>query len=413
VNFPFYIARRYLVSKKTRNMIHIISLVSVLGVAVGTMALVIVLSVFNGFEELVISLYNSFDPSVKITVSEGKSFRESEIPMQKIKAVSGVMHVALVAEENALVKYRDKQYIATLKGVSQEYSKTTGLDTLVAEGSPVLERGRADFAIVGQGVAYSLGLILNDNLYPLTVYVPGKGNISVTDPESAFHSDRILPSAIFSVQQDFDSRYMIVPLRFLRRLLNDPERLTALELKISDNVEPQMAVNEIQRIVGSRFKVQDRYSQHEFLYKIMNSEKYAVFLILSFIIIIAAFNIVSSLTMLILEKKKDIGILWSMGATHSTLRRIFVWEGLLVTGVGVFVGLALGITVCLLQQHLGIVKLGGSGTFVIDAYPVQIEIPDIVYVMLVVFLIGSVAAWFPSRKLIRPAAVTMAGRENT
>lgn len=401
MNFAFYTAKRYLISKKKQNIINIISAISVVGVTVGTAALIIVLSVFNGFESLVISLYNSFDPNIKITLKEGKVFSPEAISSESLKKIKGVKYITEVLEDNALLKYRDKQYIATVKGVSTDFVKMTGLDTMITSGKLLLESGEKNYAVIGQGVAYYLSVNTHDDFDFIDIYVPRHDVVNTLSPEEAFTNKIIFPIGIFSIQQDFDAKYVVVPLRFARELFNYEKDVSALEIGLSPDADKEKVQKEIQQLAGKSFDVKNRFQQHKILYKIMKSEKWAVYLILTFILLIATFNIIGSLTMLIIDKKKDIAILHSMGADSMMLRKIFLLEGMLISILGAFSGMFIGYITCWLQQTFGIVKLNGSGSFVISAYPVQMQTLDFVYVLLTVLVIGFMAAWYPAHQLAK------------
>lgn len=395
MNLPFYIARRYLFAKKSHNIINIISIISVLGIAAGTMALIIVLSVFNGFESLVTRLFNSFNPDLRITVAEGKTFSTDSLPLQQLRDISGISCYTGVIEENALLRYHDKQYIVTIKGVSDGYECTSRLNESIVEGEYLLESGTVNYAIVGQGIAYNMGMVLNDFENPLTLYVPRRSASKTIDPMDAFSMEEIQPSGFFGIQQDFDVKYVIVPLRFAGKLLDYSHRLSALELKVEAGADPEKVQEEIEDLLGPAYIVKNRFQQEEVLFKIMKSEKLAVFVILSFILIIATFNVIGSLSMLILEKKKDIAILNSLGASHTTIRRIFLTEGMLISFSGAFIGLLLGLLVCILQQELGLITIQSSGSFLVEAYPVKIEWADFLWVLLIDLVVGFFAAWYP------------------
>lgn len=402
MNLSLHIARRYLVSKKSHNIINIISIISVVGVMVGTMALIIVLSVFNGFESLVKSLFNSFDPDLKITLVEGKTFNPAEIDKDRIKQLTGVIRYTEVLEETALLKYQSRQAIVTLKGVGEDFGKFSGLDSMVVHGNLLLENGDYDYIVLGYGVAYLLGANLNDQQEPISVFAPRrKGNFG-TFPEQAFTNRALFPSGIFSIQQDFDSRYALVPLRFAREIFDYDTDVSSIEIGLQRGASAETIKKTIQQLVGQRYHVKDRYEQQELLYKIMKSEKLAIFLILSFILFIATFNIIGTLSMLILEKKKDIAVLHSMGASKKLIRRIFFTEGLLITLAGALAGMLLGALVCWIQIQFGIVPLqAGSetGTFVIDAYPVQMQAMDFLKVLLIILIIGVPASWIPAQRI--------------
>jgi len=395
------IARRYFFSRKSQRVINIISLISIIGVTIGTAALIIVLSVFNGFEGLIKQLYNSFDSDLRITINEGKSFTNSEVNADQLRKISGVKYVIDVAEENVLVKYRDKQVTATIKGVSDNYVLATGIDTMIVDGEMLLQRGDTDYAVVGGEIAYNLQMNINDPFTQLEIYAPRRTATSFTNPEEAFNKKYVTPTGIFAIQQEFDKKYIIVPLRLANEIFEYDNHLTSLEIAAEPGTDIDHLQSEIQNKLGNKFSVKNRYQQHELIYRIMKSEKWAVFLILTFILVVAAFNVISSLTMLVIDKKQDIAVMQSFGADVSLLRRIFLIDGVLITMTGAISGLFIGFMICWLQQNFGFVQLGGSGSFVIDAYPVKMLFLDFIYVFASVAVIGLIAAWYPSRRLIR------------
>jgi len=395
LKIPVYIAKRYLFAKKSHNIINIISGISVAGITIGTAALIIVLSVFNGFENMVVIMFNSFNPDLKVTATVGKTFSEDVLTDKKFLSIGGISYLTKVIEENALIKYLDKQYICTIKAVSSDFRKTSQIDSTIIYGNATLESGDQNFAIVGQGVSYNLGLSLNDYENPLTVYVPRRFKGSSINPVDAFNSMLIQPSGIFSVQQEYDQKYVIVPLRFARQLLEYDKQLTALEIKVDKAGNISAVQKRLQASLGSGFSVKDKYQQEELLFKIMKSEKLVVFLILSFILLIATFNVIGSLSMLIIDKKKDISVLKSLGADNQTIRNIFFTEGMMITFSGAVLGLLLGGIICWLQQTFGFITINSGTTFVMEAYPVKMLFLDVVYVLLVVGLIGFLAAWYP------------------
>ena len=400
MNFPLFVARRYLFAKKTQNTINLISAISVVGVAIGTMALIVILSVFNGFDSLVHSLFNSFNPDLKITIKEGKRF-SSELPsLTKLKQIDGVLYMAEVVEENALLKYGNKQYIATIKGVSSDFIYMSGIDSMIVDGDFVLQQGNNEYAIVGQGIAMKLAIGLTF-VNPIIIYVPKRTASVSMNPERAFNRKYIFPSGIFAIQQDFDSKYLIVPIEFARKLLDFTSEVSSLELKLDPSSDPLAVQEDVKKIMGNDFFVKNRYEQEELLYRIMKTEKWAIFFILTFILIVASFNIIGSLTMLIIEKKKDISIFRSMGADLNHIRKIFLYEGWLISILGAFIGLIIGVLICWLQQTFGLIHLQGSGSFVIDSYPVKMVFPDFLMVFLTVLAIGYFAAWYPVRYITR------------
>ena len=394
MNLPFYISKRYLVSKKTQNAINIISGISVFGVAVGTMALIVILSVFNGFDELIKSLYSTFDPEIKITLSEGKTFSPSLPAFSEVRNHENVWYFSEVLEENVLLRYGERQYIATMKGVDDEFVNLTGIDTMIVEGEFKLKDKNMPYAVIGQGVAYYLGVGLTF-LNPINIYsIKRTGNISM-NPEQAINRKFIFPSGIFSIEQEHNTRYIIVPIFFARDLLGYQDEVTAIELKLQPGVNSELIQNEIIQILGDEFLVQNRNEQNALFYRIMKSEKWAIFFILTFILIIASFNIIGSLTMLILDKKEDIRTLRNLGASDILIRRIFLMEGWMISIVGAITGLLIGSLIAWLQARFGLIKLSGSGSFIIDAYPVVYKFLDVLKVFFTVLFIGFLAAWYP------------------
>lgn len=400
MNFPLYIAKRYLFAKKSHNAINIISAISLAGVTIGTMALIIVLSVFNGFDHLIQTLFNSFDPDLKITIVEGKSFQADNEKLKQLSEIPGVVAWSKVIEENALIKYGEKQYIATIKGVDRNYPLINNLDSCITEGSYTLEDEKGRYAVIGQGIEYYLQVGLKF-ITPLVIYVPRKSATITMNPENAFNQKYIYPSGVFNILTDYDSKYVLVPISFAQELLDDSLSITALEIRTTENKNVDQIQENIQHLFGTKFSVKNRYQQKELFYRIMKYEKWAIFMILTFILAIASFNIVGSLSMLIIEKKKDISTLHSIGADRQFLRRVFLYEGTMISFFGAFLGLCLGLIICWLQITFGIVKFPSSGSFIINAYPVDIKAMDVAFVLVTVLLIGYLAAWYPVRYIIK------------
>jgi len=399
VNLPFYIAKRYLLGKKSQNAINIISGISVLGITTGTMALVIVLSVFNGFDSVVKSLYNTFDPDIQISSIEGKTFTPDPATTQAVLALPGVIALSEVLEENVLLLYNDRQHIATVKGVDEAFKDVSGLDSMIFDGEMKLKDQNRSYAVVGQGVAYSLGIGLSF-IDPLFIYtIDRTARINMSQPEESIRRDCIYPSGISSIEQDYDSRYLICPIDYVRELLLYKDEVTHLEVKLDQSLPGEEVQHEILSLMGDGFHVKNREQQNEMFYKVMRSEKWAIFLILTFILIIASFNIIGSLSMLIIDKKKDILTLRNMGAGNKLIKRIFLVEGWLISILGSLSGLFLGTAISWVQQHFGVIKLSGSGSFIIDAYPVQIEALDILLIWVTVLVIGLIAARYPVRQI--------------
>lgn len=400
MNFPFYIAKRYLFAKKSHNAINLISFISLAGVTIGTMALIIVLSVFNGFDNLIQTLYNSFDPDLRITLNEGKSFEPDSVILQKLKNTEGIAAWSEVIEENALIKYGDKQYIATIKGVDKNYNMVNNLDSSIVEGQNILEDSKNRYAVIGQGVQYFLQVGLKF-VNPLMIYVPKKSATLSMNPENAFHQKYIFPSGVFRILQDYDVKYVLVPLSFARELLEDSLSISAIEIKTKENINVDKIQDEVKQLFGTAFSVKNRYQQKELFYRIMKYEKWAIFMILTFILVIASFNLIGSLSMLIIDKKKDILTLHNIGADRKFLNRVFLFEGSMISIFGAFIGLVLGMFICWLQLKFGFVKFPSNGSFIIDSYPVKIRVADIVFVLLTVFSIGLFVAWYPVKYIIK------------
>ncbi len=392
-----YIAKRYLFAKKSRNAINIISTISVAGVMVGTMALITVLSVFNGLETMVRSIFNTSDPEIKIAPVKGKFFLPDTAVMKQLSSIKGVAVWAEVLEENALLKYEDQQFIATIKGVSDNYTDVTDLDTAMWDGEFILRDSIRSYAVAGLGVANYLGMRLNF-VAPLAVYIPERTASLNISPEKAFARKYITFSGIFAVEQEFDSKYIFVPISFLRDLLNYTNEISSIEIKLAPGADTKKTQKTITALFGKNFIVQNRYEQQEIFYKVMKGERLAIFVILTFILLIASFNIIGSLTMLIIEKERDIGVLRSLGANDTLIKKIFIFEGWLISAIGTAGGLIIGFILCLIQQEFSIIKLSGD-SLLLRAYPVEMRLSDFFIVAATVLAIGYWAAWYPVRYL--------------
>lgn len=400
MKLSLYIARRYLFAKKSRNAINVISGISVAGVMVGTMALITILSVFNGLEEMVRGIFSTSDSEIRITPVKGKVFTPDTLTLRRLSAVGGVEAWAETLEENALLRYEEQQYIATVKGVSPNYGDVTDLDTAMWDGDFKLmsENGRP-FAIAGLGVANYLGMRLNF-VAPLAIYIPDRKAHLTLNPENEFKRKYINLSGIFAVEQEFDSKYVFVPIDFARELMGYTTEVTAIEVRLKAGADLKKTQKEIQGVMGRGFLVQNRYEQQEMFYRVMRGERLAIYVILTFILIIASFNIIGSLTMLIIEKERDIRILKSLGADNTLIKRIFIYEGWMISFIGTCIGLAVGFLLCAAQQQFGIVKLSGE-SLLIDSYPVRMQLTDFILVAVTVMAIGYGAAWYPVHYLSR------------
>lgn len=395
----FYIARRYLISKKSVNVINLISGISVAGVTVGTFALVAILSAFNGLDSSIKSLFSSFDPDIKISAAQGKSFDLKDGNFEAIGQLNGISSVTPVIEEDALLRYgKDRQYFATLKGVPANYNEVSGLDTSsISSGRFILESQQIPFAVVGQGVAYylSVGLNFSD---PIHVYALKKGTHGRPSLANAFVHNTIYASGIFSNQQEIDSKYVLVPFAYAQELFQMENRVSAVEVGLKAGTSENKIKEEITWILGQKFVVKTQFEQHELFYKVMQSERWVIFLILALILSIASFNILGALTMLIIDKKADIATLQSLGANQQLIRTIFLFEGWMISLIGAALGVILGLIVCWIQIEFGLLKIpGNEGSFIFEAYPVQIRFSDFLAIFMLVSGIGFLAAWYPIR----------------
>ena len=401
MNLPLKIAKRYLVSKKSHSVINIISLVSVCGIAIASMALVCVLSVFNGFQDLIASLFSTIDPQIKVTPIQGKTFDASDPAIQEMAQWPEIAQISPVIEENVLLIYGDRQVPALLKGVTNQYEKQTRIDDIIIDGHFLLHDTVTDYATIGVGLANSLATGAGFRR-PLMAYVPKrKARINMANPSSSLSSGRLFMTAVFRVNQaEYDDQLAIVPIDFARRLFDYTTEASALEITLQKNANEANIMERIQGQLGDNFEVKNRIEQKEASFKMVQIEKWMSYLILGFILMIASFNAIGSLSMLIIDKKADIDTLKSLGANNRLISRIFLTEGWLISAVGAVTGIIIGILLCWGQQTFGWIKLGEmSEAFIIEAYPVSVQLLDIAAVLALVLLLGFFTAWYPVRYL--------------
>lgn len=405
-NFPYYIARRYLFSKKSHNAINIISIISVCGVAFTTMALVCTLSVFNGFQDLVASFFTSFDPQLKIIPVEGKVFYKDDPAIRQLRNDKDIALFSECLEDNALAIYRNRQVMVHIKGVGDQFSELTDIDKLLyGDGSFVLHADVLQYGVPGIRLANSLGL----GAYfeePLQIYAPKKGaQINLSNPAASFSQSELYSSGVvFSVNQEkYDNNYILTSIDFARNLFDQPDMVSSIDLKLREGVDVDQAKSRIQLLLGEeRFKVLDRYEQQADIFRIMRVEKLIAYIFLTFILLIACFNIIGSVSMLIIDKKDDVRTLRNLGANDNQIIRIFLYEGRMISAFGAVIGLISGLGLCWLQQTYGLIKMGSSeGMFLVDAYPVSVYWGDLLLVFITVLLIGFAALWYPIRYLGR------------
>ena len=393
------IAWRYLFSKKSHSAINIISMVSVCGVALTTMALICTLSVYNGFQELIASLSSTLDPDIKIEPIKGKTFDISDTLFTDISKWENIEVWSPVLEENVLLVYRDKQMPALMKGVSDNFGQLTEIDKILLDGNFMLRDSIVGYATIGVGIANQLEAGARF-VHPLQFYTPKRNvRVNMVNPAASFNEGNLFVAAVFSVnQQEYDDQMVIVPLDFARKILDYTTEVSAIEIKLKPGADISGMISHLKEVLGDSYTVKDRMMQQEDSFRMMQIEKWMTFLILAFILMIATFNVIGSLSMLIIDKKENILTLQSMGADDRLISKIFLTEGCLISAIGAVIGLVLGITLCLLQQHFGLLRLGeGTGAFVVDAYPVELMWVDVIAVMGIVSLLGFLSAWYPVR----------------
>lgn len=403
VSFPFYIARRYLLSKKKHNAINVISGISVCGVALATFALVCTLSVFNGFQDMVASFFTAFDPQLKITVRGGKVFDGQDERIRSVCTLPEVDVFTETLEENAMVQYKDRQTMVVLKGVEDNFEELTAIDSILyGAGEFLLHDSIVNYGIMGVELVSTLGTGL-EFVEPLQVYLPKRNaRVNMANPGASFNRDYLYsPGVVFVVnQQEYDGKYILAPLDFLRQLLDYTTEVSAIELKLKPGMNTSYVQSKIEKMLGGDFVVQDRYQQQADVFRIMEIEKLISYLFLTFILMIACFNVIGSLSMLILDKKEDVVTLRNLGADDKLISRIFLFEGRLISVFGAVTGIVLGLILCFIQQKFGVISLGGGGgTFVVDAYPVSVHIWDVVLVLVTVLVVGFLSVWYPVRYL--------------
>lgn len=392
MNISFFIAKRYLISKKSSNAINIISWISIIAIAITTGALIVILSAMNGMTGAVASLYNAFEPDLKITAAKGKYFEANDRLLNTIKGVEGVDVISKTLFDKALLKNNEKQTLVSVVGVDENFTRVTSIDSSITEGTYALNDSDK-YIVLGKGVSIILQVNIMELSSELSLLSPKKGKSNSLTPEDNFSQVYVTPNGIFSSNYDLDNEFVFVNLKTARELFNEPNRISAIEIKCKG--DKKATQEELISKLGPDFLVRNRYQLNDVLFKTLETEKLATFIILAFILIIATFNIIGALTMLIIEKQKDIKTLFSMGADLSLIRNIFMREGLLITGLGTFIGLTLGLFVCWLQIKFHLVKFGDE--FVIPYYPIEIQLKDFLWIFCLIMLIGFFAALYPVR----------------
>ena len=399
MNTSVYIAKRYLFSRKKMNAINIISGISMLGVFIGSAALVIILSVFNGFEKVILGLYSNFTPELKIEPRLGKTFDPNASYFAQVHKDPKVFSYTQVLQEKALMVYSNKQFIGTIKGVSSDFLKNKQLDSTIQDGSFTLQVGDQQYAVIGGTVAGSLGVNISDP-EPLRLYAPNRNTPKgATNPLDEFVVRGINPSGVFNIQADFDD-IAVVPIAFARDLLNQPVNVTSVEINYKKGADLDAEQKNVQDIIGDKYVVKNRIQQNTELYKTLNYERWFIFMILVFVLIIAIFNIIGSLTMLVIDKKKDIAILSSLGAGKKLVQGIFFFEGMMISGIGCIAGMVLGLGFCIVQEQYQFIKMGGDGSQ-IQPYPIELRATDFILVLLTVGVIAVLASGISARLSVK------------
>ena len=407
MNFPFYIARRYLFSKKSHHAINVISGVSVCGVALATLALVCTLSVFNGFQDLVSMMFTAFDPEIKITAANGKVFDSQNEQIQLLRELPEIEVFSESLEDNAMVQYKGRQTMVVIKGIEENFNQLTAIDSILyGRGEWILQDEVVDYAVPGIELVSVLGTGIRF-LDPWEVYAPKRGvKINVANPSTSFESSYLHSSGlVFAVnQQKYDASYVLTSLSFARELFQYETEVSSIELRLAADADIKKVKNKIQRMLGTDFLVLDRYEQQADTYRIMEVEKLISYVFLSFILLIACFNVIGSLSMLIIDKRNDVVTLRNLGANNRLISFVFLFEGYMITFFGALIGIGLGLIVCFIQQEFGVIPLGSgasAGAFVVDAYPVSVYATDVILVLITVLVTGFLSVFFPVRYLTR------------
>ena len=402
MRLPLFIANRYLLAKKSHNLINIITWISIVGISVASFALIVVMSAFNGLEKVIIDMNNRLTPDLQIAPTKGKTIDMAAFPLGALKGIQGVEYAVPTITDDALFRSDDKQHIGQVKGVGPEYEQIERLrDAMPGKSELVLSTNAYDYAIPGSGVAWHLGINPYAPYAVLRIYVPKRGNASQMSLENSFNSGTLNVQSVFATDQEVDEKMVLVPFQWLSELLEYEDKASNVEVFLDPKADASKVKKEVKTLLGDGFTVKSQQEQMATLYKIIRSEKWAVYVILTFILILATFNVVGALSMLMIEKRKDTSILKSMGADKSLIQRIFLNEGLLISVAGGIIGLILGIVLVLLQQKFGLVKFGTSGNYVVDAYPVLLKAKDVLLIFGTILVVGCTSAWLTVRHAMR------------
>lgn len=393
MRFTLFIAKRYLLAKKSHNVINIISIISASGIAIGTAALIIILSVYNGFEGLIKSMYASYEPDLLITPVEGKSFSPNTAEFNLLRDNPSILSFCEIVQENVFVKYGNKESVAIMKGVDPLFEERSAIKNYIKEGEFSLRLGEIPQAVMGRSLAFELGLRVHF-LDPLELYFPSRHRtISMVNPMASLNREKLFPGGLFNIDQSFDKKYIFVPIDIARSLLEYDDEVTSIELFTAPKSDIQKLKREVTMLLGKEYSVKDRFEQNETLYKMMRSEKLSIYIILLFVVVIISCNLFGSLSMLIIEKREDSITLKAMGAKEATIKRIFCVEGWLISLVGIAIGTIIALIICFLQSHFGIISMPGN--FIVESYPIVVKLSDIFYTITGIATIGLLLSLFP------------------
>ncbi len=395
MNLAFYIAKRYLFSSKSPNAVNSITAISVLGVAIGTLSLVVVLSVFNGFESLIKSMYSNIHSDIEVSPIQGKSFALDAEDLDQLSALAAWQHIVGCYSEKVLLRVGDKEQIAKILGVRDfiHASDSLPIERSIFNGTTFRADTSSRWAIIGQPLAFILSAKPFKDV--IEAYIPNaQAKPNVINQDAFIKTDFGL-SGLYAIQTEFDNEYLVTRLELVQEFMQQDNQLTSLQLHIDEGADISLLQQQIKEVLGANFRVKNKYQQQEFLYKVLQTEKWAIFFILSFILLIATFNIVASVVMIVLEKRKDIKSLWVLGMRKEKLQNIFFYEGFLISSLGGSIGLIIGVVLCLIQQEFGVIKLGAQGAFVVDAYPIELQFKDVLLTLATVLGIGTLVTYIP------------------
>ncbi len=398
MDVSLFISKRYFFSRKSKAAVNIIAFISVFSITVATASIVIILSAFNGLQQLVDSLYASFDPDIKITKTNQQLFELTSAQKEEISSIAQVASFSEVLEEMAMLRHNNFQSIVNLKGVDKRWNKTTGIDSMIYDGEFLLRSGSANYCVLGYGVASNLELSVNHNIDPVSVYIPKPIDNYSNLPGSSFYKKEAFPSGVFAISPDFDNRYAIVDIAFIRNLLEKPNQCSAIEIGVLDESKMDEVAEKLKSVFGNEYSVKTRYQQNELIYKTNETEKWITFILLIFVLIVASFNVISTLTLILLEKQKDIKTLRSIGASFEQIRKIFFSQGLMITYIGGTIGMFLGFAVYWLQTNIGLLRLEGG---IVEFYPMAFKAQDYLLIAGTILITGILFSWYPVKLVLK------------